>query len=200
MRYAILALTLLAAPAAAATFDDPEWPCIQRKVPHLSLGQVWGGPPPDESVEARARDPEIQRLAAALELRRTPMEEAEQLITDFAEEADETDLAALYLATFERIDRARSKIISGIARYATKQRALDDQIDARRTEMAELSAAMERGEPNHDRMDEVEQQLDWDTRIFQDRQQSLTYVCETPVLLEQRAFALGRLVLAQMQD
>ena len=43
-------------------------------------------------------------------------------------------------------------------------------------------------------MDEVEKQLDWSTRIFQDRQQSLTYVCETPVVLEQRAFALGRAV------
>ncbi|MFD1914408.1 hypothetical protein [Halodurantibacterium flavum] len=185
-------------PVAAATFDDPEWPCIQRKIPHLSLGQVWAGPQPDDAIEAMAREPEIQRLAARLELRRTPLPEAEALIEDFAQEADAARLTALYLATFQRIDRARSNIISGIARYATKQKALDDQIDARRQEMAALTAAMERGEPDYDRMDEVELQLDWDTRIFLDRQQSLIYVCETPVILEQRAFALGRAVMAHL--
>ena len=34
--------------------------------------------------------------------------------------------------------------------------------------------------------------LAWDTRIFKQRAQSLNYVCETPVLLEQRAFAIAR--------
>ena len=34
--------------------------------------------------------------------------------------------------------------------------------------------------------------LGWETRIFRDRAQSLTYVCETPVLLERRAFELAR--------
>ena len=42
------------------------------------------------------------------------------------------------------------------------------------------------------------QALDWDQRIFTERQQSLTYVCETPVILEQRAFALGRIIAAQV--
>lgn len=36
-----LALLLGAAPGRAADAADPDWPCIQRRVPHLSLGQVW---------------------------------------------------------------------------------------------------------------------------------------------------------------
>ncbi|MFC7704147.1 hypothetical protein ACFQXB_08075 [Plastorhodobacter daqingensis] len=193
----VLGLAVLSglAPARAATFDDPEWPCIQRKIPHLSLGQVWSGPLPDDNIEGLAREPEIQRLAARLELRRTPIDEAEALIAEFATGADEVRLTALYLATFQRIDRARSSIINGIGRYALKQRALDDQIDARRVELTQLLAA---DPPDHDRIDAVEQQLDWDTRIFLDRQQSLIYVCETPVILEQRAFALGRIVAAHL--
>ena len=62
-----------------------------------------------------------------------------------------------------------------------------------RHEFAALEAAEDK---DFDRMDALEQELDWSTRIFQDRQQSLTYVCETPVILEQRAFALGRAVEA----
>ncbi len=34
----------LSTAAGAATFDDPEWPCIQRKVEDLSLGIMWPHP------------------------------------------------------------------------------------------------------------------------------------------------------------
>ena len=50
--------------------------------------------------------------------------------------------------------------------------------------------------PDFDAIDAEEKALDWDQRVFTDRQQSLTYVCETPVILEQRLFALGRALAA----
>ena len=46
----------------------------------------------------------------------------------------------------------------------------------------------------------VEEKLLWDTRIFDEREQSLTYVCESPVLLEQRLFALAREIMAQLDE
>ena len=44
----------------------------------------------------------------------------------------------------------------------------------------------------------MEDKLRWDTRIYQDRQKSLTYVCESPVILEQRAFAVARMIAAEL--
>jgi len=41
----------------------------------------------------------------------------------------------------------------------------------------------------------VEERLLWDTRVFDERLQSLSYVCESPVLLEQRLFALSRHIM-----
>ena len=190
VRWALLA-ALAAGPALAADPSDPDWPCIQRKQPHLSLGQVWAGPPPDGAATARARDADIQALAQTLAQRRLPLDEAGARIADFAASHPPGDLMALYLATFERIEAARGRVITGIARYAHRQEALDARIDAQRAEMARLEAA---DPPDFDRIDAVEAQIDWDTRIFRDRQQSLGYVCETPVILEQRAFALGRAV------
>ena len=189
----ILALVIA---AQAAVAQEGDWPCIQRRIDHLSLGQVWAGPVPDEAVTELAKSPYIRELAQHLQLRRTPMEEAEAMIANFAAKSTAQELTALYLATFQRIDRARSAIIAGIGRYARKQEALDDRIDATRAEMARLLAEPE---PDHDRIDALETELDWDIRVFQDRQQSLTYVCETPVILEKRAFALGRAVMAQMR-
>ena len=195
---AFLAAVPAAVPAAAqegAPNADPDWPCIQRKVPHLSLGQVWAGPVPDDAVKAAAKLPEIDALARQLAVRRTSLEEAGQLIDAFAADHDATALGGLYLATFQHIDAARDRIVSGIGRYARKQAALDDEIRDKRHELDRLTA----GDPqDFDAIDAAEQAVDWSLRIFQDRQQSLTYVCETPVILEQRAFALGRAVAAHL--
>ena len=190
-----LALALLAGPAMAASGTDPDWPCIQRLQPHLSMGQVWTGPIPDDATLALARDPQIARLAERLEQRRLPLETAEAEIADYAAQAPDTHLVALMQAIFDRIDTDRSALIAGIARYGRAQVALSDRIEARRARMAELEAA---ADPDFDAIDAEEEALDWDSRVFTERQQSLTYVCETPVILEQRVFALGRAIAGHL--
>jgi hypothetical protein len=49
-----LALAALLLPAAnmalAAMNTDPDWPCIQRKVPELSIASLWQGPPADDAL------------------------------------------------------------------------------------------------------------------------------------------------------
>jgi prefoldin subunit 5 len=186
----VLLLGLAAAtPVQAAGPVDPDWPCIQRRQPHLSMAQVWGGPVPDEATLALAQSPEIQAVAQAIALRRTPIDAVEAAVTDFAADHDAQALVALFAATFDHVNLTRDRVMAGITRYAHKQATLEAEISALRREFAALEAA----EPqDFDRIDAVERELDWSMRIFQDRQQSLTYVCETPVILEQRAFALGR--------
>jgi hypothetical protein len=194
---ALLLSLAVAAPALAAGPPDPDWPCIQRRQPSLSLAQVWAGPLPDEATLARAESPEVQAVAQVIALRRTPLEAAEARIDAFAAEQDPPALTALFVAALEHINTARDRVMAGITRYAHKQEALQDRINAARHEFEALNAA----EPkDFDRIDALEEEIDWSTRIFKDRQQSLTYVCETPVILEQRAFALGRAIAARLPD
>ncbi|MFO1141035.1 MAG: hypothetical protein U1E59_01380 [Amaricoccus sp.] len=188
---AALLCAVVAGPVFAAGPPDPDWPCQQRRQPHLSIAQVWAGPVPDAAALKLADTPEVQAVAQVIALRRTPMPDAEADIASFAEGHDPDALVALFAATFDHIDRTRARIMDGITRYAHKQQAMEAQIEDLRHQFAALDAAENK---DFDKMDEVEKQLDWSTRIFQDRQQSLTYVCETPVILEQRAFALGRAV------
>ncbi len=195
MKRLLLAALLLSAPAIAGPSDDPSWPCIQRKQPHLSIGQLWPGPLPDDSAAELAQRSDIAALAQVLEQRRLSLPEAEAEIAAFAERASAEELTALFVAVFDRIDAYRSRIMSGVARYAEKQVTLSAQIEARRAELTRLSAA---AEPDFDKLDAEEARLDWDVRIFTDRQSQLTYVCETPVILEQRAFALGRAIAAHL--
>ena len=201
-RFALLALMagLLAAPAGAADFSDPTWPCVQRKVPHLSWGMMWTGRPLDDTLGDWRDDAQVAALAPRIAVRRTSMEEVRRRVAEFAdglggEEEARRRLALLFAGAFELIDDARAEIISGIARYAEKQQGLADRIDARRIELAELQ---EVADPSFDQMDRMEALSDtvaWDTRIFDERKQSLTYVCESPVILEKRAFSVARTIM-----
>ena len=196
MAGAMLATAMLGTAAEAAGPPDPDWPCIQRRMPHLSLGQLWSGPVPDAAAQAAAGSEDVQALARAIALRRMSLDEAGARIAAFAP-ADAARLTGLAEATFTQIDRQRSRVMEGITRYAHKQEALDAAINDKRAEFARLQAAQP---PDFDRIDAAEKDLDWSTRIFRDRQQSLTYVCETPVILEQRAFALLRLIAARLPE
>ncbi len=195
-------LLALSVPLQAATFDDPDWPCIQAKVAELSIGQMWAGPEVTDDIRELARSLEIRTAAGPLVVRRNTLEAAEAMIAGFAarlgDGKDRADrLTALFVAAFTQIGQERSQIIAGIGRYARKQTGLSELIEEKRQELARLEAAPE-DEKNWDRIEELQDTLTWDERIYRDRQQSLTYVCETPILLEQRAFGLARAIMSHL--
>lgn len=187
-----LALSVATNQALAADFSDPTWPCIQRKVERLSLGLMW--PEPAEAIIlSDTQKPAIKELAAALSLQRVDMEYAGQMVADFAQaHGTERDLMqAVFSEVFDTISKRRSRIINGIGNVSTGQIALAERIDATRSEMDRL---MDADAPDYDAVDALEEQLDWDDRIYRERQQSVTYLCESPVLLEKRLFALANLL------
>ena len=100
-------------------------------------------------------------------------------------------LADLYAAILDRINSERGEIIAGIGRYASRQQTLSERVDATEAEIVTLQQAPE-AERDTERLKQLQDAVAWQTRIFKERAQSLTYVCEAPVLLEKRAFAIGR--------
>jgi hypothetical protein len=185
-------IAALAGPAAAADPTDPDWPCVQRKVPELSIGQMWAGPLPDDAWKKNA---EVKELARHLVPRRvTPEElaaEAETYAATLAPDARAEGLADLFAAVLQRINAERGQVIAGIGRYARHQQEIGARIEAREDEIAKLQQVPD-DQKDWDRIEELQDALAWDTRVFKERAQALTYVCETPVQLEQRAFAIAR--------
>ena len=189
--------------AAMAAGEDPDWPCIQRKVPEITAGIVWAGPPVEDLTVSWSDSGRIRDLVERLALRRTPLEEAAAEIGQFAKElgADKDQrLTLLFAGLLETINRERTEIMSGIVRYAKRQRALAEQVRQLTEELNALQLKDARSEAEQARIFEIEEKLLWDTRIFDEREQSLTYVCESPVLLEQRLFALAREIMAQLDE
>ncbi len=181
---------------AQAAPADPDWPCVQRLLPEIAGGMVWTGPPLDE-VGMPEDHRAIDALAGELAARRVPIEDAEKQIEGFAETLNGADraeaLAALFKETLDIINRDRASIIAGIKKFSRGQRALADKINAKNQEIETIdrSDVLAR--------DSAVAERDWDVRIFDDRRQSLTYLCEQPVLLEQRAFALARALASHLE-
>ena len=198
-----LALASVAEPGAAQMAEDPDWPCIQRKVPHLAVAQLWSGPPVSEDTAWR-EDAEVAHLVSVASARRTDLESLQPLLDQLGsseEQSRDDRLVALFAGVFQTIDRERARIIDGIEGFARKHRALAEQIDRRDEEIREVEdAAAPDDHDALDRIEELQDQQSWDIRIYQDRQKSLTYVCETPVILERRAFALARMIQAELGE
>lgn len=199
---ACIAAALMAMSTPAAAFGDDNWPCMQRKVLHLSWGQMWTGPALPETPEWRD-DPQLRSLVPLIAARRTPLDRVEAEVAGLSATGDTTReerLVQLFAGAFDQIDRERTRIVEGIERYASKQLALSEYIDRQRLEIAALEADVASDDYDTlDRIDELTDKLDWDTRIYDERRQSLTYVCESPVLLEKRAFSIARIIQGQLE-
>ncbi|MEM9439583.1 MAG: hypothetical protein AAGA73_03985 [Pseudomonadota bacterium] len=189
-----------AMPAIAADFSDPTWPCVQRKVEKLSLGLMWPMPvDPQFTPEDDVTEKNIGELVETLVLRRIELDDTRPSIDAFAERhaGDASLLGQVFAAVFERLSQRRSQIIEGIGDFSLGQIALAEKIDGTRLEMNKL---MEAEDPDFDRVDALEEQLDWDQTVYSDRQRSITYLCETPILLEQRLYSVAQMLQAVVQE
>lgn len=191
--FAFCVFCAFVAPAAAGgpPPGDDDWPCAQRRTGEISRAAVWSGP---DSPESRGGDDSAEwSLARKLASRRTPLAEAETSIDTFANEAGpdkDERLTRVFDKALELINNERDKVISGILRYARGQKMLAAKV---RDEADKISDAQENQEPlAPDDLEKAHPELKWDKRIFDDRSRALTYVCETPVLLEKRAFAIAQ--------
>lgn len=161
-------------------------------MPEISAATVWTGPPLPSGSAWRA-DPDVASLAGEAAARRTPLDEAKAAIERFAAASGPQRarrLSLLFSGILDILNADRGSIIAGIGRYARGQRALSDKIQRQANELGRLADASSAADQSQ-RADIAEMQQ-WDTRIFDERQKALSYVCEQPVLIEQRAFALGR--------
>jgi chromosome segregation ATPase len=172
----------------------PDWPCVQAKVPDISVAAVWDGPPIEQTADTWQNEPEIKDLVARLAARRTPMEEAQKSIAQFlsGDPAAKADRGKrLFAGLFETLNSQRTEIMNGLERLARNEKKLAEQIKSDASALHELQ---DKSAPDQSEIDDLSNRIEWNTRIFEDRRKSIRYVCEVPVIIEKRLFALSRTI------
>ena len=202
VRVAIGALLFLAVTVEHCFAADPrypDWPCAQAKVPEISIAAVWAGPPLDDIRDKWKDDAKVSALVAKLAARRTPLEEAQKAVTEYlAGSATDKTMAGklLFAGLFDTLNAQRSSVMNGLERVMRKQREAAEKV---RDDTIALQALQDATPPDQPKIDELGNQLIWETRIFEDRRRVVKFVCEVPTAIDQRLFALGRTIQQEME-
>jgi hypothetical protein len=203
MRYRIAFAALLAIAATtglghAADPRYPDWPCAQAKVPEISLAAVWAGPPLDDVSGKWKDDAKTSALVAKLAARRTPLEEAQKAITEYLSGAVDKTVGGklLFAGLFDSLNAQRNQVLNGLERVTRKQREAAEKI---RNDTLALQALQGATPPDQAKIEQLGNQLVWQTRIFEDRQRVIKFVCEVPTAIDQRLFALGRTIQQEIE-
>jgi hypothetical protein len=196
------AIMLVAVSASAALAADPrypDWPCPQAKVPEISIAAVWAGPAIDDVGASWKDDAKVAVLVAKLAARRVPLEEAQKDVADFltgtAEEKTRKG-KLLFAGLFDTLNAQRTSVMNGLERVMRKQREAVDKVRGDTIALQELQSG---ATPDQAKVEELANQLNWETRIFEDRRRVMKFVCEVPTAIDQRLFALAREIQQDME-
>jgi hypothetical protein len=198
----VIAALLFAASSATGFAADPrypDWPCAQAKVPEISLPAVWAGPSLDDVQDKWKDDAKVSALVTKLAARRVPLEDAEKETKDYLTAAGNDKAMAgkiLFAGLFDTLNAQRSSVMNGLERVMRKQR---EQADKIRSDTIALQGMQSAASPDQSKVDELSNQLLWETRIFEDRRRVVKYVCEVPTTIDQRLFALGRVIQQEIE-
>jgi hypothetical protein len=195
----LLSVTSVSAQTPPRGRDQGDWPCRQVKVANIALASVWSGPPIEPTAQDWRGDPALAALVKRLSERRTPLDEAQSAITDYAKSLGtdkKAQLTLLMAGLFERLNSERADVIAGLERYGHKQKGMAERV---RSEIEALNSAQSEANADQQKLADLASRVQWDTRLFEDRRRALTYVCEAPVLIEQRLGALARTIAAALE-
>lgn len=201
---AVFAASSGAGLSVAADKTHPDWPCIQRKIENLAVSQMWDGPP-IENLKWQDDDA-ITALIKVLATRKNGLDVATDAIKKYAAGLPEAErnakLTMLFAGFFETLSAERRTIMSGIEKYNKSQRKRAGDIEESGKALADLeakAAAASDDQKLAEDLQKAQDDYDWQTRIFKERNDNLPIACELPVLLDQRMFELAKVIRGEMK-
>ena len=195
-RLVLLLACALAALSSPVRADPrfPDWPCVQPKVPELSAATMWNGPSIADVGNTWQGDDKIKDLVAQISARRTPLDAAQKAIAEFivGTPAEKQQKAKLVFAgVFDTLSSERNEVMDGLERTSRNELDLATKI---KTDVADLRGLEDKSDSDQSKVKDLANEVEWSTRIFEDRRKTIRYVCEVPSTIEQRLFALARMI------
>jgi len=165
---------------------------MQPKVPELSAPAMWSGPSIADVGSSWQDDNKIRELVEMIAARRTPLDTAQKAIADFmaGSPAEKERKAKLVFAgVFDTLGDQRREVMEGLERVSRKETDLAEKI---KSDVANLRELQDKPDADQSEVKNLASEIEWSTRVFEDRRKTIRYVCEVPSTIEQRVFALAR--------
>jgi len=175
-------LAALLAGAAGPPPADPDWPCMQRLVPTLTAGTIWGGHDAPSDWES---DPQIADLVARVTPRTRPAEAGAADLNAFAATIPASErsakLATVFAGLVDETNAQRAQVIDRLHGVARRQRELTGvaaDITAQLRSLPEDAPAAQR--------EEIASRRKFIIRDYDEVGRTIQYACDVPVQLERR--------------
>ncbi len=188
MRMRWLSVVALLAGAAGPPSAGPDWPCMQRLVPTLTAGTIWGGH--DATADWRS-DARIADLVARVAPRTRPTEAGVADLKSFAStipaEERPATLAMVFAGLVDETNVQRAQVIDrlhGVARRQRELTGLAAEITTQLRSLPENASAAER--------EEITSRRKFIIRDYDEVGRTIQYACEVPVQLERRLGAYAQ--------
>jgi hypothetical protein len=195
LRAAWLGLLALALGAAGPPVD-PDWPCVQRLVPNLTAGTLWGGH--DAAGDWRA-DPQVAAVVAAVAPRGVSAQEGAGQLARFAAALPAADRAArlplVFAGLVDETNQQRAQVIDRLRGIARRQRALTELTSRITAELRALPADAPAAQ-----REEIASRRAFLIREYEDIERTIRYSCEVPVQMEAKLGALAQALQRGLAD
>lgn len=185
---------LMTPTAATAQMSDPEWPCIQVFVPEVMLAVQWPNILEESEVGLWKEDPAIAKLAGQLGEIDEFTDVEREIIGEFAESVPEADRTAVLNKLADGVvavtNKRRSLFMKGIKKYTRQQISISRQLEEKLNLVADLEKKTD--DASVAQLAELEENLHWHQRVYDQREQSIIALCERPVEIEEHLSGVMR--------
>ena len=188
------------AAAKAESDDERDWPCDQKFVAEMSPATIWTGPGLDAAMKSWHQNDSLRELVTYVTDETTDETDGVKAIDEFAKKltGDKNKvLTELFAALFETMSNKRTSYQDGIKKYFRRQEEVGKRVNKFQTELRELQKT--RPKSDDPKLEDLKKQIAWNNRVYDDGQALVPYVCEIPVLLEQKLGTYARAIQAHME-
>jgi len=179
--------------------EEGDWPCEQKYVAEMSSATIWTGPALGDAMKSWHQNDGLRDIVNYATDETTDEADGAKAIDEFAKKLTgdkRKALTELFAALFETMGDKRTWYQEGVKKYFRRQQEAGQRVNKIQ---AELRALEQKGVKADDpKLAEMKKDVLWNNRVFDERQMLLPYVCEIPVLLEQKLGAYARAIQAHL--
>ena len=165
-----------------------EWPCDQVYKTSIPLATIWQGPDITPYKNTWWENERLFGVLEQLENLTLTEQQVDSIVATFVADGTEdnraADLNELFSGIYERLSHNYTRQLEGILRFTARQKKLAQKVSQAATKLREQrKKGFSLKDPEYK---EAESDLEWITRVFDERKKLTPYICEEPVFLQQQ--------------